>query len=191
MVADPPPPSYSTTEVARRLGVSQPTVQRWVDAGHLQAWKTPGGHRRIDAASAERLIEAQRRPALATAAPRPLPRRVVVVDDNADDRELLAAIVQAALPDAELRVFENGIQALVAIGHTSADVVITDLNMPHMDGAEMQRQLAAHCLVRPRCIVAVSADCDADGRPRTPLPEGVNFFAKPLDAERLIAALKA
>lgn len=177
--------------MARRLGVSQPTVQRWVDAGHLLAWKTPGGHRRIDAASAERLIEAQRRPAVAGVAPAPAPQRVVVVDDNPDDRELLTAIVQTALPDAELRVFESGIQALVAIGHTSADLVITDLNMPHMDGAEMLRQLAAHCLVRPRRIIAISADCDAAGHPRTPLPEGVGFFAKPLDAQRLVAELRA
>ena len=42
-----PAASYSTAAVARRLGVSIPTVQRWVDQGYLKAWKTVGGHRRI------------------------------------------------------------------------------------------------------------------------------------------------
>ena len=53
------PPSYSTAHLARRLGVSVPTVQRWVDLGHLKAWKTVGGHRRIDAESAENFIRVQ------------------------------------------------------------------------------------------------------------------------------------
>jgi excisionase family DNA binding protein len=51
-----PRKSYSTVEIARRLGVSIQTVQRWVDAGRLKAWKTLGGHRRIDADSAEALL---------------------------------------------------------------------------------------------------------------------------------------
>ena len=53
------PPSYSTAHLARRLGVSVPTVQRWVDLGHVKAWKTVGGHRRIDAESAEDFIRVQ------------------------------------------------------------------------------------------------------------------------------------
>jgi excisionase family DNA binding protein len=50
------PRTYSTVEVARRLGVSIQTVQRWVDSGKLKAWKTFGGHRRIEAESAEKLL---------------------------------------------------------------------------------------------------------------------------------------
>ncbi|WP_434089560.1 MerR family transcriptional regulator [Neopusillimonas aromaticivorans] len=37
----------STREAADRLGVSVRTVQLWVESGVLDAWKTPGGHRRI------------------------------------------------------------------------------------------------------------------------------------------------
>lgn len=186
------PPSYSTAEVARRLGVSMPTVQRWVDAGHLKAWKTPGGHRRIDADSAEALFRAQREPGRQAqpAAPSAAVLSVVLVDDNPDDRDQLTAIVQAALPTARLRVFENGIQALVAIGHDAADVVITDIVMPHMDGAEMLRQLAAHCLVTPKLLVAVSSNRNARGEPTVELPAGVRFVPKPVDPARLIEVLR-
>ena len=51
--------SYSTADIAKRLGISPQTVQRWVDSGRLKAWKTPGGHRRIDARSAELLFAQQ------------------------------------------------------------------------------------------------------------------------------------
>lgn len=194
-VTDPQPParSYSTAYVAQRLGVSVPTVQRWVDAGHLKAWKTPGGHRRIDADSADRLISRQpAEPAAPTAVPAGGERRVSVciVDDNADDRDLLAAIVLEALPGAELLSFDNAIQALVAVARRTPDVLITDILMPHMDGPEMLRQIDALGSARPRMMVAVSASCDAHGAPLVALPPGVRFVPKPIAADLLLRVLR-
>lgn len=50
----------STREAAERLDVSLRTVQLWVESGALQAWKTPGGHRRVSLASVELMLEARR-----------------------------------------------------------------------------------------------------------------------------------
>ena len=44
----------STMEVARLLGLAVRSIQLMVDRGELQAWKTPGGHRRISRESVER-----------------------------------------------------------------------------------------------------------------------------------------
>ena len=38
---------YSPAQLAPILGVSESTLKRWVDAGHLRGVKSPGGHRRI------------------------------------------------------------------------------------------------------------------------------------------------
>jgi len=46
----------STREAAERLGVSLRTIQLWVDAGVLQAWKTAGGHRRVSRESVEAFL---------------------------------------------------------------------------------------------------------------------------------------
>lgn len=51
---------YSTIEVAQRLGMAVRSVQLMVDRGELDAWKTPGGHRRISRASVERWLLGRR-----------------------------------------------------------------------------------------------------------------------------------
>ena len=179
--------SFSTAEAARRLGVSIPTIQRWVDAGRLKAWRTLGGHRRIDAASLEALIGSQARAgAMPSEAAAP---SVLVVEDDPVDRELLASLVLATWPDARLGVAPNGFEALLVIGRDVPDIVISDIVMPHMDGLEMLRQLARSQLKLPRLLVAVSALKPAQVRKMGGLPPRVLFIAKPIEPEVAVAAL--
>jgi excisionase family DNA binding protein len=190
------PESFSTAEVARRLGVSIPTVQRWVDQGHLKAWKTVGGHRRIDAQSVSALESGQGPAALAAAertegaAGTPRPLRVLVVDDNPDDRDLLSAVVGEALPEARLTLAENGFEALLQIGHERPDVLVTDIFMPHMDGLEMLRHLTSGAAARPALIVATSSHTQQELARLGPLPPDVQFVPKPIDTPRLVALLR-
>lgn len=187
----PRPRSYSTAHVARRLGISIPTVQRWVDAGQLKAWKTPGGHRRIDAESAELLFDAQAKDAPTAPERADAALSVMVVEDNADDLEILALLVATALPGSRVALFESAIQALVAIGQNAPDIVITDIVMPHMNGVEMLRQLSSQCVVRPRLIVAVSSFTPRQLARMGALPPEVRFVAKPVDPQPFIDILQS
>lgn len=171
-----------------------PTVQRWVDQGHLKAWKTIGGHRRLDADSTDRFIAAQggsEAPAGEPARGDRKPISVLVVDDNPDDRELIGVLVEAAIPGAQVDHAENGFEALVAIGHWAPDVVVTDIMMPHMNGFEMLRHLATDSSVRPRLIVAVSGLSPARLAALGEWPLAVKVVAKPIDPRLFIGTLKA
>ncbi len=186
------PPSYSTAHLARRLGVSVPTVQRWVDLGHLKAWKTVGGHRRIDAESAENFIRIQTQQrggeALDAAAPADavVPFSVLVVDDNPDDRDLLCALVDIAVPGARVVCAANGFDALIEVGKAMPDLIVTDITMPHMDGVEMIRHLSTQGDARPPAIVAVSAHSSAHVQKMGGLPAGVTLLAKPVDPAKFL-----
>ncbi|RZI85057.1 MAG: helix-turn-helix domain-containing protein [Rubrivivax sp.] len=191
--------SYSTAEIAKRLGISPQTVQRWVDSGRLKAWKTPGGHRRIDARSAELLfVEQEEVMGKSSAAdlqtdayPTADATNVVIVEDDPADRELVSALVQLALPDVRLFVAGNGFQGLVLIAKWAPKIVITDVHMPHMDGFEMIRNVLADTDTRPQLLIAISAKSRKEIREFGQLPAEVKLFQKPLDRTLFMATLQA
>lgn len=47
---------------SRLLGIDPDTLRRWADQGRVATWTTPGGHRRFERASIERLATVRRRP---------------------------------------------------------------------------------------------------------------------------------
>jgi excisionase family DNA binding protein len=75
--ADPGADHFSTIEVARLLGMAVRSVQLMVDRGELEAWKTPGGHRRISRDSVQRWREARQ-----GAAARPAPPPAAAAGDR-------------------------------------------------------------------------------------------------------------
>ena len=180
------PPSYSTAHLARRLGVSVPTVQRWVDLGHVKAWKTVGGHRRIDAESAENFIRSHTQRGCEGAV---VPFSALVVEDNLADRDLLCALVGIAVPGARVVCAANGFDALIEVGKAMPDLIVTDIAMPHMDGVEMIRHLCAQVDARQPVIVVVSARSAAHVDQLGGLLAGVTLLAKPLEPAKFFETI--
>ncbi|RJS19136.1 hybrid sensor histidine kinase/response regulator [Corallococcus sp. H22C18031201] len=77
-------------------------------------------------------------------APSPRRRRILVVDDSPLTRELLSNLLEAVGYDT--RVAADGAEALALLGQESVDLVLTDLEMPGVDGLELTRQLKGHFL---------------------------------------------
>lgn len=180
----PTPRTYTPQQVARHLCVSPQTVQRWVDAGRLRAWKTLGGHRRIDADDVDALV-AQRREVLADTEV-----RVLVVDDHPIYLELMTELVLQALPDATVDTASDGFEALIAVGRHMPHIVLADLAMPHMSGVEMLRRLRHETSPVPTAI-AISALSETEARGLHGLPADVPLLTKPVDPRQLHALLRA
>lgn len=174
----------STRDAAERLGVALRTVQLWVESGVLPAWKTAGGHRRIARAAVDKLFDERRR---AIGQPSPADDassgrfKVLVVEDEPDLLRLFSMVIEGWDLPLDVLTATNGFEALVRIGECHPDLLITDLNMPGMDGFRMIRSL--HSFKRENEgpeIIVVTALGVQDIEDRGGLPPGVQLFTKPV-----------
>jgi excisionase family DNA binding protein len=181
----------STREAAKVLGVALRTVQLWVESGVLPAWKTAGGHRRIAREAVNQLLR-QRREAISAPAAAGATRsfRVLVVEDEPDLLRLFRLVIEGWGLPLELTLASNGFEALVRVGESRPDLLITDLNMPGMDGFRMIRSLRN--FGRPLEgleVVVVTALGAMEIDDRGGLPPDIRVFTKPVpfsELERLV-----
>ena len=185
----------STKEAAAILGVSHRTVQLWVENGTLQAWRTAGGHRRITVESVNRLVDGRRlaiagHPPVAPAAPAPSGRRVLVVDDD----PLMLRLYELEMTGwgLELDVIKanNGFEALIRIGEQRPDLLVSDLNMPGMDGFRMIRTLREDSGTAGMNMIVVSG-LDRATIKAMGLPTDIPVFPKPVPFGELRHAVES
>lgn len=81
--------------------------------------------------------------------------RVLVAEDDAAIRRLLAATLRRRRLDVELA--RDGAEALEALQRERWNVVVLDLMMPRVDGWDLVRWLGAHPERRPSSVIVVSA----------------------------------
>lgn len=184
----------TTREVGERLGVAVRTVQLWVEAGVLPAWRTAGGHRRISRAAVEQLL-AQRQqgllPQAVSAAPGQRPLKVFLVEDDQSLLDSFVNVVREWSFPVELSTANNGFDGLIRIGETNPDVVVSDLMMPGMDGFQMLRNLCKPGSPFEKTKVLVTSGLSPEEiAARGGLPEGVTFFQKPVRYARVESLLQ-
>lgn len=176
----------STREAAQQLGVSVRTAQLWVEEGRLNAWKTPGGHRRILVESVAHLMSEQRRAGAAGAEP----FQILVVRENEQDRRALQAALAALLSDCQVSVAEDGFEGLIRIGERAPEVLIIDLVVTGLDLVRLVRALTAAGRCRTMLIVVlVASDADRLGL-RSRLPDEVVIVTTPVDGAELAALVR-
>ena len=84
---------------------------------------------------------------------------VLIVDDSPTMRKLIRkVIVLTGLEIGECIDAAKGCEALSLLKTNWVDIILTDINMPKMDGEELMRRLAADPLVGPIPVVVISTD---------------------------------
>lgn len=112
--------------------------------------------------------------------------RALVVDDIADNREVLAAMLTAV--GCEVVLAENGRQAIEVVRISRPDIVFMDMRLPEMDGVEATRRIFQEFGENGIKIVATSASALLHEREHYLKAGCDDFVAKPLRAERIYKA---
>ena len=112
--------------------------------------------------------------------------RVLVVDDDAGVRYTLREILESSGLDVDVAC--DGVEALERLQQTPAQLVVTDLRMPRMDGMELLRRLVAQ---NPAPRVVVITAHGSERQAVEAIKAGAHdYFRKPFDNDELLAVVR-
>lgn len=119
------------------------------------------------------------------------PGRVLVADDDPMYRDLTRLMLARAFPGATIEAAPDGKTALAAAEHLWPDLVVTDLDMPGLDGAALTRALRARPRGETLPIVVASAVAGATDWRLLCRLDADGFLTKPFEPAQLIALARA
>lgn len=111
--------------------------------------------------------------------------RILVVDDDAEARNGLGSLLRGE--GFVVEVAEDGAAALVAVRACCPDVVLTDLNMPNIDGLELCRTLR---VLEPDLPVVVASAGDTPAAIRAMKEGAGDYLTKPLDLDAVLISIR-
>lgn len=114
--------------------------------------------------------------------------RVLAVDDSRTMRNLISHTLNEA--GIDVLVAEDGLDGLAKLNQDVPDVIITDINMPNMDGfgfvAAVRNETRWHGLP----ILILTTESAAELKERARNMGATGWIVKPFDDEKLVAAVR-
>jgi two-component system chemotaxis response regulator CheY len=114
-------------------------------------------------------------------------KRILTIDDSKTIRDML----MLTLADAGFEVLQavDGQDGLDVLDREEVDVVITDINMPKMDGYEVIRQMRSNAAHKTTPILVLTTESEADKKNLARAAGATGWMVKPFDPDRLIATI--
>jgi excisionase family DNA binding protein len=164
--------------------VSPKTIINWIDSGHIPAYRTVGGHRRIKRTDLEGFM---RRQGIPTPQEELMEerKRILVVDD---DPIIVETIVQALEEDEynyEVISASDGFEAGLQVNHFKPHLLILDIMMPDIKGYDVCKRIKEKPETKDIKIIVLSAYLDEE-KFRKMKEYGADVcFSKPLPLPQL------
>lgn len=182
---------FTTHDAAKILQVHPYTVAKWMDRGLLKAWKTAGGHRRVQAADLRRYLLDHQMPIPPELDDGNPHLRLLVVDD---EPLALRAIQRAFKPfedEVQLTTTSSGVDALLLLMDLKPDAMLIDVNMPDLDGFEVCRRVRGYQALSSVTLVAITALHRPDIVEAALKAGAAACLAKPFAVEQVLGLVRA
>ena len=118
--------------------------------------------------------------------------KVLVVEDSPSMRSMLTNIIESETEELDLEIVEasSGFEALKILPHHQFDAVVTDINMPDINGLELVSFLKNHPSYRSIPVMVVSTESTSEDRRRAAALGAEDYLVKPFDPAELVAKLR-
>jgi len=114
--------------------------------------------------------------------------KIMTVDDSVSLRKLVASALQAG--GHQVSEADSGAAALNVARGTSFDLVISDLNMPGMDGLTLVGELRKLPAYRTVPILILTTEMDPQKKQAAKAAGATGWLVKPFDATQLLATIR-
>jgi two-component system chemotaxis response regulator CheY len=117
-----------------------------------------------------------------------MPKKILIVDDSSTVRALEKYILTGA--GFEIDSATNGVEALEKIYEGNYALVVTDINMPKMDGLRLTELLREQEQYKDLPVIIMTTECEEEDRMKG-IAAGANIYlVKPTKPEDLLANVK-
>src|SRR5436190_2068280 len=118
--------------------------------------------------------------------------KILVVEDSTSMRAYLTTLIEAGTESYELEVVEaaSGFEALKTLPHHKFDAILTDINMPDINGLELVSFLKNHPVYRSIPIMVISTESTEEDRRRAAALGAEEYLVKPLQAGDRVEKLR-
>ena len=115
--------------------------------------------------------------------------RILIIDDDVGFRDLLRIHLSAA--GYQVQVAEDGVTGGRALLAQAPDLIVSDVNMPFLDGFELLSLLRADAETASIPVILLSGRSDGDTMAKAVELGATDFLTKPVTHEQLLDSVKA
>lgn len=115
-------------------------------------------------------------------------KRILVVDDSAAVRQSVSYVLEQA--GYEVTQASDGADALTKLAGVSCNLVVTDVNMPNMDGIELTAAIRANPSHKFTPIVILTTESQAGKMEQGKAAGATGWIVKPFDADKLLQVVR-
>ncbi len=112
--------------------------------------------------------------------------KILIVDDNKENRKLIATIIKRNT-DHEILLASSGKAVLTFIEDYDPDLILLDIKMPDMDGFEVAEALKSNPVTKEIPILFITALRDTEYKIKAFNMGGIDFISKPFNIDELLA----
>jgi excisionase family DNA binding protein len=175
---------FTVFEASKYCQVSSKTIINWIDAGHIEAYRTVGGHRRIKRNDLEAFMRKQGIP-IPEEQPVTERRRILIVDDDPIIVETLVQALEEDEHDYEIISASDGFEAGLQVNHFKPHLLILDIMMPDIKGFEVCKRIKSEESSKSTKIIVLSAYLDEEKFKKMKENGADLCFSKPLPLPQL------
>lgn len=118
--------------------------------------------------------------------------KILVVEDSPSMRAYLTTMIEGGADEIDLEIVEasSGFEALKSLPHHRFDAILTDINMPDINGLELVSFLKSHPQHKSIPIMVISTEASEEDRRRAAALGAEEYLVKPFATDELLSKVR-